>query len=255
MSKLKPMLPSMRVDDQVALITGAGRGIGRASAFAFAEAGADVILVSRTEAEITAVAEGVRQRGRRATAIPCDVTDTKAVRRLFAGLEHIDVLVNNAGTGLPGSFLEIEDEALDVMLNLNVRAACVVAQAGARIMVKQGGGVIINLSSTFGKVGRPGNAVYSATKHFLEGLTKSLAVELAPDGVRVAAVGPTAIVTPMTEERFADPAYGPDLLSRIPMGRFGQVEDVVGAIVFLASPAAALISGVTVMVDGGWTAQ
>jgi NAD(P)-dependent dehydrogenase (short-subunit alcohol dehydrogenase family) len=122
-------------------------------------------------------------------------------------------------------------------------------------MARQGGGVIINVSSTFGKVGRPNNAIYSGSKHFIEGFTKSLAVELAPLGIRVVAVGPTAIETPLTAARLADPVVGGDLLSRIPLGRFGQVEDVVGAVVFLASPAAALITGTTLMVDGGWTAQ
>ena len=255
MPKREPMLPSMRVDGQIALVTGAGRGIGRASALALAEAGAEVIAMSRTGDEIEAVAEEIRAFGGRATAVTCDVTDAAAVRDAIRGLERLDILVNNAGTGLPGPFLELPDDALDVMIDLNVRAACVVAQAAGRLMTVRGSGVIINVSSTFGKVGRQGNAVYSGTKHFIEGLTKSLAVELAPRGIRVVAVGPTAIVTPMTQERFADPSYGPDLLSRIPMGRFGEVEDVVGAVVFLASPAAALISGVTLMVDGGWTAQ
>ena len=251
----EPMLPSMRVDGQIALVTGAGRGIGRASALALAEAGAEVIALSRTREEIEAVATEIRAFGGQARALPCDVTDAAAVREAIAGCGRLDILVNNAGTGLPSAVLELEDDALDLMVNLNVRAACVVAQAVARRMVEQGGGVIIYLSSTFGKVGRQGNAVYSGTKHFVEGLTKSLAVELAPSGVRVVAVGPTAIVTPMTEARFADPSYGPDLLSRIPLGRFGEVQDVVGAVVFLASPAAALVSGVTLMVDGGGTAQ
>ena len=147
MSKLKPMLPSMRVDDQVALITGAGRGIGRASAFAFAEAGADVILVSRTEAEITAVAEGVRQRGRRATAIPCDVTDTKAVRRLFAGLEHIDVLVNNAGLYRVSPLWETTEEDLDEIIGVNLKGSFAMAHHAARAMIPSRQGCIINVTS------------------------------------------------------------------------------------------------------------
>jgi NAD(P)-dependent dehydrogenase (short-subunit alcohol dehydrogenase family) len=249
------VLPSMRVDGQVALVTGAGRGIGAGCALALAEAGAEVIAVARTAAEVEEIADTIRAKGGSARAVVCDVTDDEARSRCFADLVRLDILVNNAGTAVPGPFLDLAPEGVDAMLALNCRAAVLVAQAGARIMLRQGSGVIINLSSTFGKNGRPRQAVYSATKHFIEGLTKSVAVELAPSGVRVVAVGPTAIDTPMTHDRLHDPAIGGDLLARIPLGRFGQVQDVVGAVVFLASPAASLITGTTLMVDGGWTAQ
>ena len=249
------VLPSMRLDGRVALVTGAGRGIGRASALALAEAGAEVIAMSRTEAEVAAVAATIRDQGGAARAVVCDVTDTAALNREFEALERLDVLLNNAGVNFPAPLLELKEAELDTMLRVNIRAVVLAAKAAARIMVRQGEGVIINLSSTFGRVGRPGTSVYSGTKHFIEGFTKSTAVELASNGVRVVAVGPTAIETPMTRARLADPVAGGDLLSKIPMGRFGQVEDVVGAVVFLASPAAALITGTTIMVDGGWTAQ
>lgn len=249
------VLPSMRVDGQLAVVTGAGRGIGAGCALALAEAGAEVIALARTGVEVEEVAATIRSRGGSARAVVCDVTDDAAMRRHFDALERLDILVNNAGTAVPGPFLELSPGAVDTMLALNCRAAVLVAQAAARIMQRQGSGVIINLSSTFGKNGRPRQAVYSATKHFIEGLTKSVAVELAPSGVRVVAVGPTAIDTPMTHDRLHDPAIGGDLLARIPLGRFGQVSDVVGAVVFLASPAASLITGTTLMVDGGWTAQ
>jgi NAD(P)-dependent dehydrogenase (short-subunit alcohol dehydrogenase family) len=183
------------------------------------------------------------------------VTDAAAVGRLFAGLGRLDVLVNNAGTTVPGPFLELGEASLDLMLDLNCRGATLVAQAAARLMAARGAGVIVNLSSTYGKVGRQGQAVYSATKHYIEGLTKSMAVELGPKGVRVVAVGPTIIDTPLTHARLMHPVSGPDMVSRIPLGRSGQVRDVVGAVVFLASPAAALITGTTLMIDGGWTAQ
>lgn len=249
------ILPSMRLDGLTALVTGAGRGIGRGCALAMAEAGAEVIAVSRTGAEIAEVVEIIAARGGRARAMVCDVTDTAAMQQAFAGLERLDILVNNAGMSIPEPFLQVSEAAIDRVLDVNVRGAILVAQAAARIMDRQGGGVIVNLSSTFGKVGRPGTSIYAATKHFIEGLTKSIAIELAPRNIRVVAVGPTAIDTPMTHARLADPVTGADLLSRIPAGRFGQVEDVVGAVVFLASPAAALITGTTLMVDGGWTAQ
>ncbi len=248
-------LPSMRVDGQVALVTGAGRGIGAGCALALADAGAEVVAVSRTAAELDAIVERIAANGGRARAAVCDVTDGPAVDRLFAELERVDILVNNAGTAIGAALVDLGDDALDTMLDLNCRAAVVVARAAARRMVAQGSGVIVNLSSTFGKNGRPRNSIYSATKHFIEGLTKSTAVELASSGVRVVAVGPTAIDTPLTHDRLRDPDYGGDLLARIPLGRFGEVDDVVGAVVFLASPAARLITGTTLMVDGGWTAQ
>jgi NAD(P)-dependent dehydrogenase (short-subunit alcohol dehydrogenase family) len=184
-----------------------------------------------------------------------DVTDSTAMRTAFESLDRLDILVNNAGMAVAGSILDIAEEAIDQMLDLNCRAAVLVAQAAAKIMDRQRSGVIINLSSTFGINGRPNHSVYASTKHFIEGLTKSIAVELAPRGVRVVAVGPTAIETALTRGRLNDPEIGGDLLARIPLGRFGQVSDVVGAVVFLASPAASLITGTTIMVDGGWTAQ
>ncbi len=249
------ILPSMRLDGQTALVTGAGRGIGAGCALALAEAGADVIAMSRTESELAAVVDTIVAGGGQARAVVCDVTDTAAMQAAFASIGQLDILVNNAGVAMSRRLVDLDIEALDTMLNLNCRAAVLVAQAAARLMVAQGSGVIINLSSTFGKNGRPANSVYSATKHFIEGFTKSTAVELAASGVRVVAVGPTAIDTPLTHERLKDPVIGGDLLARIPLGRFGQVADVVGAVVFLASPAAALITGTTLMVDGGWTAQ
>ena len=250
-----PMLPSMRVDDQVALVTGAGRGIGAGCAMALAEAGAEVIVMSRTTAELDAIVATIAAAGGVARAVTCDVTDSDAVDAAFADIGSLDILVNNAGTAIGSSLLDLKPPDLDTMLSLNCRAAVLVAQAAARPMSENGRGVIINLSSTFGINGRPNNSVYSATKHFIEGLTKSTAVELASSGIRVVAVGPTAIDTPLTHDRLNDPAIGGDLLARIPLGRFGQIQDVVGAVVFLASPAASLITGTTLMVDGGWTAQ
>ncbi len=249
------LLPSMRVDGQVALVTGAGRGIGKGCAIALAEAGADVILMSRTESELDDVVVRIEGIGRSAKKIVCDVSDGNAIRDHLGTIDHLDILVNNAGILRPSSLLDLSEEDLDSMLQVNCRGAVLVAQAAAQIMTRQRSGVIVNLSSTFGINGRANNSVYSGTKHFIEGFTKSTAIELAPFGIRVAAVGPTAIDTPLTHERLNDPELGGDLLSRIPMGRFGQIADVVGAVVFLASPAAALISGTTLMVDGGWSAQ
>ena len=248
-------LPSMRVDGLVAVVTGAGRGIGAGCARGLADAGAEVIAMARTRRDLDDVVEQIGASGGVARAVVCDVTDTEAMRSCFADFERVDILVNNAGMGIAGALGDYDDDAVRTMIDLNCTSAVFVAQAAARKMTAQGSGVIINLSSTFGKNGRPNHSVYSATKHFIEGFTKSTAIELASSGVRVVAIGPTAIDTPMTHERLQDPVVGGDLLARIPLGRFGQVADCVGAVVFLASPAAALITGTTLMIDGGWTAQ
>ena len=248
-------LPSMRVDGQVAVVTGAGRGIGAGCAKALAAAGADVIALARTSTELDEVVAEIQGAGGSARAVVCDVTDTDAMRATFADFERVDILVNNAGSAVGGALVDYDDSAVRSMIDLNCAAAVFVAQAAARHMIDQGSGVIINLSSTFGLTGRPNHSVYSATKHFIEGFTKTTAIELAPAGVRVVAIGPTAIDTPLTHDRLQDPVIGGDLLSRIPLGRFGQIDDCVGAVVFLASPAASLVTGTTLMIDGGWTAQ
>jgi len=171
-------------------------------------------------------------------------------------LEQIDVLVNNAGTNVPEPFLEVSEENLDRVLAVNVKGAFLVAQSAVRRMVEHGeGGSIINVSSQMGHVGAPRRTVYCATKHAVEGLTKAMAVELAPHNVRVNCVAPTFVETPMTKPFLEDETFREDTLSRIPLGRLGRVEDVTGAVVFLASPAAGLITGASLLVDGGWTAQ
>jgi NAD(P)-dependent dehydrogenase (short-subunit alcohol dehydrogenase family) len=171
-------------------------------------------------------------------------------------LKQIDVLVNNAGTNVPEPFLEVSEENLDRVLAVNVKGVFLVAQSAARRMVEHGeGGSIINVSSQMGHVGAPRRTVYCATKHAVEGLTKAMAVELAPHNVRVNSVAPTFVETPMTKPFLEDETFRENTLSQIPLGRFGRVEDVTGAVVFLASPAAGLITGASLLVDGGWTAQ
>jgi NAD(P)-dependent dehydrogenase (short-subunit alcohol dehydrogenase family) len=244
-----------RLDGKTALVTGAGRGIGRGAALALAAAGADLVLVSRSPAELAEVAREIAQNGGRARALPFDVTDTAAVRQAFAGLEALDILINNAGGNLPQPFLEVDEETLDRLLGLNVRAAFLVAQAAARRMVAAGGGVIVNVSSQMGHVGSERDrTVYVMTKHAIEGLTKAMAAELAANGVRVVAIAPTFIATPLTEPFFRDAEFRKWVTDRIPLGRIGTVDEVAAAIVFLASPAAALVTGSSLLVDGGWTA-
>jgi len=246
---------NIRLDGKTALVTGAGRGIGRAVSLALATAGAELILVSRTRSQLEEVAHEIAQRGSTARVLPFDVTDTTAMRIVFAGLDRLDILVDNAGLNRPQAFLEVDEATLDLLLGLNVRAAFLVAQAAARLMVSRGSGVIINMSSQMGHVGSELNrTVYVMTKHAVEGLTKAMAVELAPKGVRVVSVAPTFVQTPLTKPFFDDPETRKWILDRIPLGRAGTVEDVAQAVVFLASPAASLVTGSSLLVDGGWTA-
>jgi NAD(P)-dependent dehydrogenase (short-subunit alcohol dehydrogenase family) len=249
-----------RLDGKTALVTGAGRGIGRACALALAAAGAELVVVSRTPGQLDKVVREIAAAGGRAQALPFDVTDTPAMRAAFAGLGRLDILVNNAGLNRPQPFLEVDEETLDRLLTLNVRAAFLTAQAAARLMVAQngangGGGVIVNMSSQMGHVGTERDrAVYVMTKHAVEGMTKAMAAELAPKGVRVVSIAPTFIDTPMTRPFFADPAFKKWVTDRIPLGRLGTVEEVAAAVVFLASPAASLVTGSSLLADGGWTA-
>ena len=246
---------AFRLDGKTALVTGAGRGIGRATALALAGAGAELILVSRTPSELDEVAREITSHGGKAQALPFDVTRSDVVRDAFAGLGRLDILVNNAGLNRPQPFLEVDEATLDLLIGLNVRATFIVAQAAAQLMVANGGGVIINMSSQMGHVGSDLNrTVYVMTKHALEGLTKAMAVELAPKGVRVVSIAPTFVTTPLTKPFFDDPVFKKWVLDRIPLGRLGTVEEVAHAVVFLASPAAALVTGSSLLVDGGWTA-
>jgi NAD(P)-dependent dehydrogenase (short-subunit alcohol dehydrogenase family) len=244
-----------RLDGKTALVTGAGRGIGRAVALALAAAGAELVLVSRTPSQLEEVAREIKENGGRAQVLTLDVTDSAAVRRAVAGLGALDILVNNAGLNRPQPFLEVDEGTLDRLLTLNVRAAFLVAQTSARRMVAQGEGVIINMSSQMGHVGSERDrTVYVMTKHAIEGLTRAMAVELAPKGVRVVSIAPTFIDTPLVRPFFDDPTFRKWVLDRIPIGRLGTVEEVASAVVFLASPAAALVTGSSLLVDGGWTA-
>jgi NAD(P)-dependent dehydrogenase (short-subunit alcohol dehydrogenase family) len=246
---------AFRLDGKRALVTGAGRGIGRAVALALAAAGAELVLVSRTASELDEVVDEIASGGGNARSLPFDVTQSDAVRDAFAGLERIDILVNNAGLNRPQPFLDVDEPTLDLMLGLNVRAAFVVAQTAARLMVARGSGVIINMSSQMGHVGSERDrTVYVMTKHALEGLTKAMAVELAPKGVRVVSIAPTFVETPLSKPFLDDPDTRKWILGRIPLGRVGTVEEVALAVVFLASPAAALVTGSSLLVDGGWTA-
>ena len=242
-----------RLDGKVALVTGAGRGIGRSCALALARAGATVLAAARTRADLESLA-GEAPEGS-VEVWDADVSDPSFHARI-AGLGRLDVLVNNVGSNQPEPFVDVKVETLDRLLDLNVRSAFLVAQAAAKAMLRGGrGGSIVTMSSQMGHVGSPGRTVYCMTKHALEGLTKAMAVELAPQAIRVNSVGPTFIETPLTRPMLEKPEFRDFVLNRIPLGRLGTTDEVANAVLFLASPAASLITGASLLVDGGWTAQ
>lgn len=251
-----PTTPSLRLDGQRALVTGASKGLGRACAIALAEAGALVTLAARSLPEMEATVAGLAARGLAAKAVALDVTDRAAVRRAVAEAGPFEILVNNAGTNIRQPFLEVTDAALDTLVSLNITAAFVVAQAVVRGMVEAGiAGSVINMSSVNGHVAGMNRTVYTATKHAIEGLTKAMAVELGPKGIRVNNICPTFFETPLTAGLLADERVMAATLKSLPIGRIGQVEDLMGAVVFLASPAAAMITGASLLIDGGLLTQ
>ena len=253
-------LPSFRLDDRVAMVTGSGAGIGAGIATGLAEAGADLVLVGRTHGPLEATARRVESLGRKATIVVCDLTDRTGLRRHIASLQRLDILVNNAGTSIPEPILDVTDASLDAMVGLNVTALFVASQAAVRKMIetpdrKQRGGAIINISSQMGHVGATNRTVYCMTKHAVEGLTKAMAIELAPHRIRVNSVGPTLVDTPLARRIVDTPEKRAYFESRIPLGTLASIEDIMAATVYLASPAAAMVTGAHLLVDGGWTAQ
>jgi NAD(P)-dependent dehydrogenase (short-subunit alcohol dehydrogenase family) len=248
--------PSFRLDGKRALVTGAGRGIGLSAAGALADAGAHVTLAARTRDEIEEAAAAIRARGQLADALAIDVTDLAATQAAIAAAAPFHILINNAGTNRPKPLMDVTVEDFDVIMGLNVRAAYFVAQAVARRLVEaKEPGSIINVSSQMGHVGASRRTVYCASKHAMEGFTKAMAIELAPHRVRVNTLGPTFIETPMTRPFFQNEAFRQEVVSKIKLGRLGQLDELTGAIVFLASDASSLMTGTALVVDGGWTAE
>lgn len=254
------MLPSMRLEDKIVMVTGAGSGIGRAVAIAAAEAGAHCVpceLPEKTD-DLAGVCADVERLGRRALPVSLRLPDVEsiehAVEQAVKEMGRIDVLVNNAGVNIPRDALDVDEADWDGVMDVNLKGLFFMSQRVGRRMVNAGGGKIVNMASQNGVIGYYRRAAYCSSKAGVVNLTRVLALEWAPYGITVNAVGPTFILTPLTQSTFDDPALRQDLLKRIPLGRVGRPEDVVGAVVFLASQAADLITGHTLLVDGGWTA-
>ncbi|MBU3077646.1 SDR family oxidoreductase [Sphingomonas sp. XMGL2] len=251
-----PRTPSFRLDHRRALVTGAGRGIGLALAAALAEAGAEVTLVARTRDEIEQGARAIGAAGGRARAVTLDVTDLQAVRDYFAQQPAFHILVNNAGTNRPRAMWDVSEADYDAVMGLNLKSAYFVAQACARRMMAEGvQGSLVHVGSQMGHVGGPDRSLYCASKWALEGMSKAIALDLAPFGIRSNTLAPTFIETPMTRPFFEDPAFKASVLARIKLGRLGAVEDLMGSVLYLASDAGALVTGTSLVVDGGWTAE
>jgi NAD(P)-dependent dehydrogenase (short-subunit alcohol dehydrogenase family) len=251
-----PKTPSFGLRGKRALVTGAGRGIGLAAAAALAEARAHVTLCARTSDEIAAAASAIRDSGGEAEERVLDVTRLGDVDAFVSESEPFEILVNNAGTNRPAPFVDVTRADFDLIFDINVRAAFFTAQAVARRLIAVGrAGSIIQISSQMGHVGSPRRSVYCASKHALEGMTKAMALELAPHNIRVNSLAPTFVETAMTRPFFENPDFRNFVLGKIKLGRIAQVEDLMGAIVFLASDAALMMTGTSLVIDGGWTAE
>ncbi|NCW85458.1 MAG: SDR family oxidoreductase [Oxalobacteraceae bacterium] len=251
-----PKLPSFRIDGKHALVVGAGRGLGAASAVALAEAGARVTLASRSINELEHVASYIVQHGGVANYLKLDATQAEDVKACIQSLGPIDVLVNSAGTNRPLKIDEVTQRDIDTLFDINLKAAIYLAREVSISMRKHAiRGSMITLSSQMGHVGGPRRTLYCASKHALEGMTKALAWELGPEGIRINTLCPTFFRTPLTEPMLADPGFSDFVIKRIALGRIGELQDLMGPIVFLASEASSMITGTALMVDGGWTAQ
>ena len=253
-------LKKQNLKNRTALVTGAGKGLGKACAIALAEAGANLIIISRTKKDLDAVSKIVKKYKSKCKSYVCDVTNYNQIKSVINSQKRIDILVNNAGTNIPEHFTKVKRKDMEYVVKINSIATFNIAQLCCLKMVelksrKKVGGSIINMSSQMGHVGGPIRSVYNMTKFSNEGLTKGMSIDLAKYNIRVNTVCPTFVVTPMTSKFFKSKKFKKEVLSNIPLGRLAELSDVASAVVFLASDQASMITGTSLLVDGGWTAR
>ena len=253
-------LNKYNLKNKIALVTGAGKGLGKACAIALAEAGCNLVIISRTKKDLDQVSKIARKFKVKCKSYVCDITNYSEIKKIINSQSKIDVLINNAGTNIPEYFDKVKRENMEYLVKINTVASFNLAQLCALKMLKTKnrkkiGGSIVNMSSQMGHVSGPKRSVYSMTKFGLEGLTKGMALDLAKYNIRVNTICPTFVVTPMTKKFLKDKKFKRDMLSNIPLGRFAEMSEISSAVVFLASDAASMITGTSLLVDGGWTAR
>ena len=253
-------LKKYNLKNKIALVTGAGKGLGKACALALAEAGTDLIIISRTKKDLDVVSKLIRKFRVKCKSYVCDVTNYNEIKEVINSQKKIDILINNAGTNIPEHFLKVKTENMEHLVKVNTIAAFNVAQLVSLKMVKAKnrkkiGGSIVNMSSQMGHVSGPKRSVYSMNKFGMEGLTKGMALELAPFNIRVNTICPTFVVTPMTKKFLKDKQFKKNMLGNIALGRFAEMSEIASAVVFMASDASSMITGTSLLVDGGWTAK
>ena len=253
-------LKKYNLKNKTALVTGAGKGLGRACAIALAEAGADLVIISRTKKDLDSVSKIIKKFRAKCKSYTCDITNYNQIKSIINQQQRLDILVNNAGNNIPEHFTKVKTKNMEYLVKINTIAAFNVAQLCALKMIrlknrKKIGASIINMSSQMGHVGGPIRSVYNMNKWGLEGLTKGMAIDLAKYNVRVNTVAPTFVVTPMTKKFLKNKKFKKETLNNIPLGRFAEMSEIASTVVFLASDASSMIHGTSILVDGGWTAK
>ena len=253
-------LKKYNLKNKIALVSGAGKGLGRACAIALAEAGTNLIIISRTKKDLEEVSKKIKKYKVKCKSFVCDITNYNQIKKIVNGQSRIDILVNNAGNNIPEHFTKVKTKDMEYLVKINTIAAFNLAQLCANKMIelksrKKVGGSIINMSSQMGHVGGPIRSVYNMNKWGLEGLTRGMAVDLAKYNIRVNTVAPTFVVTPMTKKFLKNKKFKKETLNNIPLGRFAEMSEIASAVVFLASDAASMVHGTSLLVDGGWTAK
>ena len=253
-------LKNYNLKNKTAIVTGAGKGIGRACAIAFAEAGANLVIISRTQKDLDEVSKKIKKYRTKCKSYVCDITNYNEIKEIINKQTKIDILINNAGNNRPAHFTKVKTKDMEHMVKINTIATFNVAHLCALKMIesknrKKIGGAIVNMSSQMGHVGGPIRSVYNMNKFGLEGLTKGMSIDLAKFNIRVNTVCPTFVVTPMTKNFLKNKKFKRDMLNNIPLGRFAELSEISSAVVFLASDAASMITGTSLLVDGGWTAK